>query len=87
MADSRMINFTVPARELTLAPHGDVPVWFPTETRCVQCTSCFMVWVNTEGQVSDPTYGHVCDVSPPSPGASWTNWGAGIIDPGPNING
>ena len=86
MADSRMITFTVLANQLTLAPRGDVPVFFTSDTPCVQCTNCNMVWVNTEGQVNDPTYGHVCDMSPHTPGAAWTNWGAGIIDPGPDIN-
>ncbi len=84
--DSRMVKFTAPANQLIDAPYGSVPIYFTVDTPCVQCMSCFMVWTNTEGQVTDPTYGHVCDMSPPSPAAAWTNWGAGIIDPGPNIN-
>lgn len=82
-----MVKFTVPARILTEAPYGKVPVYFTENTTCVQCMNCFMVWTDIEGQIVDPTYGHVCDMSPASPGAAWTNWGAGIIDPGPDING
>lgn len=86
MVDSRMITFTVDANTLSLAPRGDVPLYFPSQTSCIQCTVCFMVWRNDEGQITDPTYGHVCDVSPPNPAGAWSNWGASSIDPGPNMN-
>lgn len=62
--DPRMVYFRVQPNQLTLSPLGDVPVFFHTETKCVQCTVCHEVWVN------EPPDGHVC-YPPIDPKMAW----------------
>lgn len=59
-----MAYFVAPANKVTHSPVGDIPVFFPEETRCVQCRVCHEVWVD------EPPQGHAC-YAPMDPKLAW----------------